>query len=566
MFNEAVLTISIDQLIPDSIQHLINGLVLRIQELENEVAALRKENALLRKENTLLRKENDLLKEQVSTLKGALYGKKSEKGNQNSQDSSDSAGNEEQKSCEDSEPNIEQEKVDQGEKKKRGKGGHRDRRNHSHLPVVEVKCDLGEDEKYCPCCKAPYEAIEDYVEGDTIEIEVKAYKRRVRRKKYIRPCKCTDLPKFFTAPSPGKIIPKGSIGNSVWTEILLSKFLFFTPTNRLLKDLELSGIFLPPSTIIDGMKKIKALLKPCYDHICDRNKTGERWHVDETRWLVYEKTEGKNSVNWFIWTFNSPDTIVYRLSKFRSAEVIKNHLGEEIDGILSCDRYTAYKKYANETKGGIDLAFCWAHVRRDFIRLGKAYPEHKEWSRQIVEVEIRELYYLHSKRKAAFLDEQSSSELLAELDISFRQKMKAFIDKRKEELDSLTLADCQRKVNESLMDHWHGLTVVIASPETDMDNNAAERALRGPVVARKNFWGSVMEWSGELAVMAFTLTQTLQLWGINPKAWLNMFFEACARNKGQAPSDISIYLPWNMSIETFSRLSVHDHKMSTDPP
>ena len=82
-----------------------------------------------------------------------------------------------------------------------------------------------------------------------------------------------------------------------------------------------------------------------------------------------------------------------------------------------------------------------------------------------------------------------------------------------------------------------------------MDNNAAERALRGPVVGRKNFYGSGACWSGELAVMAFSVFQTLLLWQVNPKTWLERFFRACAEHGGKPLGDVSGFLPWNMSAE-----------------
>ena len=84
----------------------------------------------------------------------------------------------------------------------------------------------------------------------------------------------------------------------------------------------------------------------------------------------------------------------------------------------------------------------------------------------------------------------------------------------------------RRKVLESLRDHWTGLTVFVDHPEVPMDNNTAERSERGPVVGRKNYYGSGAVWSGRLAAMLFSLFQTLALWGINPRAWLTAYLTA----------------------------------------
>ena len=82
-----------------------------------------------------------------------------------------------------------------------------------------------------------------------------------------------------------------------------------------------------------------------------------------------------------------------------------------------------------------------------------------------------------------------------------------------------------------------------------MDNNTAERSERGPVVGRKNYSGSGSVWSGRLTAMMFSLSQTLYLWGLNPRLWLTAYLEACAQAGGRAIEDVDRFLPWNLSPE-----------------
>ena len=82
-----------------------------------------------------------------------------------------------------------------------------------------------------------------------------------------------------------------------------------------------------------------------------------------------------------------------------------------------------------------------------------------------------------------------------------------------------------------------------------MDNNTAERSERGPVVGRKNYYGSGSVWSGRLAAMMSSLSQTLCLWGLNPRLWLTAYLEACAQAGGRAVKDMDRFLPWNLSPE-----------------
>ena len=91
-----------------------------------------------------------------------------------------------------------------------------------------------------------------------------------------------------------------------------------------------------------------------------------------------------------------------------------------------------------------------------------------------------------------------------------------------------------------------------------MDNNTAERAQRGPVVGRKNYYGSGAVWAGRLAAMMFSLLQTLCLWQLNPRSWLTAYLTACAEAGGEVPEDVDRFLPWDLSDEDRRRWSLAD--------
>ena len=132
---------------------------------------------------------------------------------------------------------------------------------------------------------------------------------------------------------------------------------------------------------------------------------------------------------------------------------------------------------------------------------------------------------------------------------ALRAAVTAFGAHGEAELAAPDLHPAPRKVLESLGNHWTGLTVFVEHPEVPMDNNTAERSERGPVVGRKNYYGSGSLWSGRLAAMMFSLFQTLCLWGLNPRLWLTAYLEACAQAGGRAVEDVDRFLPWNLSPE-----------------
>ena len=106
-----------------------------------------------------------------------------------------------------------------------------------------------------------------------------------------------------------------------------------------------------------------------------------------------------------------------------------------------------------------------------------------------------------------------------------------------------------RKVLDSLQGHWPGLVRFIDDPRTAMDNAASERAVRGPPLARKSFYGSGSSWSGRLATATFSLLATRARRNLHPRRWLTWYLESRATAGGRVPEDIQPRLPWNLSDE-----------------
>jgi transposase len=113
-----------------------------------------------------------------------------------------------------------------------------------------------------------------------------------------------------------------------------------------------------------------------------------------------------------------------------------------------------------------------------------------------------------------------------------------------------------RKVLAGMLAYWPGLTVFVEHPEVPLDNNEAERAERGPVVGRKNYYGSGALWSGQLAAMLFSLLATLRQWGLHEQQWLTGYLTACAAQSGAALSDLRCWLPWSMTASERAALKL----------
>src|SRR4029077_10205619 len=123
-------------------------------------------------------------------------------------------------------------------------------------------------------------------------------------------------------------------------------------------------------------------------------------------------------------------------------------------------------------------------------------------------------------------------------DGQLRQYVATVAAQAAQELTDTQIHPARQAVLSSLQGHWNGLTVFVDHPEVPLDKNTAERVQRGPVVLRKNSYGSGSVWSGTLAAMLESLFQTLCLWNLNPRLWLSAYLERCAACGGQAPPDL----------------------------
>ena len=478
-----------------------------------------------------LEKENKELKAKLRMREKQLFGKKSEKGQQG-KEQADSNKEEKQKRNRGQQP---------------GKPGH-GRGKHERLEVIEKTIEIPEEERCCETCGLPYEDFPGTEDSEDIVIEVKAHKRRIKRKRYKKTCKCPQTPGIITAPLPPKLIPKGILDTSVWVKIILDKYYLYRPTNRFLRELDLYGADIAQGTVTGGLKKIAPLFDPILKEIEEKNKSAFHWHADETRWQVFELIEGKLTYRWYLWVFVSKDTVFFILDPTRSGKVPKAHFAQVIKGILSVDRYVSYKVLLKD--GRIILAFCWAHQRRDFLELANSYPELEKWALEWVDL-IGELYHLNDIRVSNLGD----PEAFRESDEKLREAVREMEKRIEEELSQKKKdAKCEA-IMKSMQNHWTGLTVFVDYPEVPMDNNVAERMHRGPVVGRKNFYGSGAVWSGYFAAAMFSIFQTLELWGINQYLWLKEYLEACAENGGKPPDDISQFMPWQMSERRLRGLS-----------
>src|SRR5438552_2582951 len=383
-----------------NLARVVTQLLAEVDQLRAEVAGLRRENLELRQQVgywrsrhvdavrrvAALEQENELLRGEIRKLQAERFGRRSEK--QSGSDRSNELAD----------------LTDTKPKRLRGRQPGQpapQRRDYSHLPAREQFLDLPAAEQNCPDCGLPLKACGSE-DSEQLEIETIVYRRVIRRRRGQRTCGCPGQ-RTFTAPPAPKLIPKSLLGVSLWVEILLDKFASYRPTQRLLEQWRLLGLDLAAGTITEGLQRLEPLFKPIMEALLKRNRQSHYKQADETRWLVFVEQQGKVGFGWWLWVFNSEDTVVYILDDSRSHRVPEDHYPPQAGGVLMVDRYSAYKAMLQVKNGTLILVFCWAHVRRDFVRVGKGWPQLKsvalEWLRR-----IRDLYRWNRQRLANPVD------------------------------------------------------------------------------------------------------------------------------------------------------------------
>jgi hypothetical protein len=308
----------------------------------------------------------------------------------------------------------------------------------------------------------------------------------------------------------------------------------------------------------------------------DRWKRRHRASIRPYRWQVFAAVEGKDSHRWWCWVFAGPDTTVFTIAPSRSLKVLTTQLGVEHDPdtgalpeslpggrrlLLSSDFYTVYQSLGR--LDGVDNLWCWSHIRRYFVRAGDAHPDLQAWTQAWLE-RIGGLYRAHSALAAA-----PTGSLRAQAAAQFDTALQTIDTERHAQAANAHLMHpAAVKVLATLDREWDGLARHREFPELPLDNNAAERALRGPVVGRKNFYGSGSTASAELASRVWTITATTERAGLNPLAYLGAYLHACAEAGGKPPTGAALdrFLPWALNPDDRAAWTRHPDTAGTDPP
>ena len=525
------------------------------RELTRLAGELREENARLRAENAGQAAELEKLRADLAVLQRMVFGRSSERSRPEPPGS-------------DAGPGPGGQGGGAGTGKRRGPGARAGRRDYSHLPRVEVVWDFGGGGYCCPECGTPFTGLGSDHVTEQLDWLVAVRVRADCRRRYRRACDCR-VPATVTAPGPPKAIGKGLFTNAFLAMLFTERFVAGRSMNSLATGLARQGAEIAPGTLAGACAQAGALLAPLEEAITARSRGSWHLHADETTWRVLAPRDGDGPAKWWLWVFLGPDTACFVMDPSRAGTVLARHAGidektgqltpDAGDGgprrlVISSDFYAVYQS-AGKKAGGLVNLYCWAHIRRYFVRAGDASPAQLAyWTAAWLE-RIKDLYAAHAQLMTVWAqvaahaprEAAAAAARLDEAGAAWDEAIGVIDEARKKQMNAPGLQEPAKKALATLDREWDGLTAHRDYPMIGLDNNPAERALRRPVVTRKNAYGSRHEDAARLAARIWTVTATAQMAGLNDLTYLTAYLDECGRNSGKPLTGPGLerFLPWN---------------------
>jgi transposase len=387
----------------------------------------------------------------------------------------------------------------------------------------------------CPSCGGALRRIGEDV-TETLDYVPGRFKviRHVREKLSCRACDTV-----VAAPAPDHAIARGRAGAGLLAHIVVSKYDAHLPLYRQAEIFAREGVQLETSTLSGWVGATAAALQPLIDALAAEIIASDTLHVDDTPMPVLAPGAGKTKTG-RLWTYvrderpfggERPPAALFFYSPDRKGEHPRAHL-KDFRGVIHADGYAGFKELF--AGGDIVEAGCWAHVRRKFFDVHAAIgsPVAKEALDRIgqlygVEETIKGLPPDHRRR-----ERQQRSQPIATALVAWADETVSKLSRKSE------LAAAFRYMRA----RWPALVRCFDDGRLALDNNPAERALRGVAIGRKNYLFAGSDAGGRRAAAMYSLIETAKLNAINPQPYLA---DVLSRIADHPARQIAQLLPWN---------------------
>lgn len=392
-------------------------------------------------------------------------------------------------------------------------------------------------ETACPQCQGELRKLGEDV-SEMLEYVPASFVviRHVRTKLSCTKCDC-----IVQAEAPSRPIERGVAGPGLLAHVLVSKYCDHQPLYRQSEMYARQDVELERSTLADWVGSTSRLLEPLVEALRRYVMAAGKLHADDTPVPVLSPGNGKTKTG-RLWTYVRDDrpagdtaspAVWFAYSPDRKGEHPERHL-EKFRGTLQADAYAGFNQlYEN---GRIQQAACWAHVRRKFYDLEQAHAS--PVAREALQ-RIGALYGIEEQIRGRPPEERRRVR---------RTQAQPLLDSLRQWFEA-TLLKLSRKSETTVairyaVSRWDALTRYIEDGHIEIDNNAAERSLRGVALGRKNYLFAGSDAGGERAAALYSLIGSAKLNGLDPEAYLR---QVLTRLADHPINRIHEFLPWNIS-------------------